>query len=138
MRKVFNLAAICCLSIVGSLVVSVPAHAGSITADGVTLEWKDPFIPTSCTRVNFRYTNNGTTELQWLNIDVLNKYGDYISADAEFGIAPGASGIIRSTMCKPGFHGTKGYTIEVDVRQRGSGSSVTEGTFKFKKRKGKR
>ena len=118
-------------------VPSQPASAANFSTEGIELSWQVPFLPSKygCKDITIKYVNNGVGSYSRLWLSIINKYGDRIGENFAPYVEPGDSGVIRIQICNNELHGPKGYQLVVETRTYDYKVAVSEGKFKFKKRR---
>ena len=99
----------------------------SLTVAGFTVSWPQVmYVPTGCSRFEFRYINNAPYEFLQVGFRLTNQFGDHIASDSLIGAPPGRTGIWDEQICQSAVSGGLGpYKMKVyieDYSSRGGGT----------------
>jgi len=127
-----------CLGLATVLFISAPVYSSptpavanntitSLEVAGFTVSWpKVMYLPTGCSRFEFKYVNNSPYALLQVGFNLTDPYGDSIENDSLIGAPPGKSGIWDKQICSFDLKSGLGpYKIKVfieDYDARGGGT----------------
>ena len=98
----------------------------SVNVSGFEVSWDAVmYLPTGCSRYEFRYSNNVGRRLLKVGFELNSVYGDSIARDSLIGAPSGGSGVWSEQICKDKLPTTGPYLMKVYIEDYSSNGGNT-------------